>query len=109
LWTLSDHEKLSEQAKAEILSSENRKLVSLASAWEVAIKISLKKLFYESGVTRFLHQVEYDGFELMPISGKHIMISKISFTLRMMYDRLLPREMVSYLKHFSDILINYLK
>jgi PIN domain nuclease of toxin-antitoxin system len=90
LWAMSDHEKLSEKAKTEILSSENRKLVSLASAWEVAIKISLKKLFYEGGVTRFLHQVEYDGFELIPISGKHItQVEKLPFYHRDPFDRLI--------------------
>jgi len=90
LWALSDIEKLSNRAKIEILSPENNKLVSLASAWEVAIKISLNKLSFEGGVTRFLHQIVHDGFELLPIRAEHILqVEMLPFYHRDPFDRLI--------------------
>jgi len=90
LWALSDYEKLSDKAKTEILSSENNKLVSLASAWEVAIKISLNKLSFEGGVSRFLQQIERDGFELLPIRTEHVsLVETLPFHHRDPFDRLI--------------------
>jgi PIN domain nuclease of toxin-antitoxin system len=44
LWFWWDDPRLSATARALICDPANRKLVSLASAWEVAIKVNLKKL-----------------------------------------------------------------
>ena len=90
LWALSDVEKLSDKAKSEILSPDKNKIVSLISAWEVAIKISLNKLSFEGGVVRFLHQIERDGFELLPIRAEHIaLIEALPFHHRDPFDRLI--------------------
>ncbi len=44
LWFWWDDPKLSDKAKELIVDPDNRKLVSVASCWEVAIKVSLNKL-----------------------------------------------------------------
>jgi PIN domain nuclease of toxin-antitoxin system len=44
LWFFWDDPQLSGTAKALIVDPLNRKLVSLASCWEVAIKVSVGKL-----------------------------------------------------------------
>jgi PIN domain nuclease of toxin-antitoxin system len=44
LWFFWDDPQLSDAAKAVITDPGNRKLVSAASCWEIAIKVSLKKL-----------------------------------------------------------------
>ena len=90
LWALSDDEKLSDKAKMEILSPENNKLVSLASAWEVAIKISLNKLSFEGGVSQFSQQIERDGFELLSIRTEHVaLVETLPFHHRDPFDRLI--------------------
>jgi PIN domain nuclease of toxin-antitoxin system len=90
LWALSDDEKLSEKAKSEILTPGKNKFISLASAWEVAIKVSLNKLSFEGGVLRFLRQIEIDGFDILPISAEHItMVETLPFHHRDPFDRLL--------------------
>jgi PIN domain nuclease of toxin-antitoxin system len=43
LWFLKDDPQLSKLAKATIEDPQNRKLVSVASCWEIAIKAGLKK------------------------------------------------------------------
>ena len=44
LWFWWDDPQLSSAAKAEICDPANRKLISPASSWEIAIKVSLKRL-----------------------------------------------------------------
>ena len=44
LWFLKDDPQLSQPAKASIEDPANRKLVSIASYWEIAIKAGLGKL-----------------------------------------------------------------
>jgi PIN domain nuclease of toxin-antitoxin system len=44
LWALEGGQRLSQRAREEILKLENEVLVSIASAWEMAIKKSLGKL-----------------------------------------------------------------
>ena len=44
LWFCQDDPSLSASAKALLEDPANRKLVSLATCWEIAIKVSLRKL-----------------------------------------------------------------
>ena len=44
LWFCEGHASLSDAAKDAIQNQDNERFVSLATAWEVAIKISLGKL-----------------------------------------------------------------
>ena len=63
---------LSLYAKTLIENPANRKLVSVASCWEIAIKSGLKKLqLGESAVTYLPIALAQTGFELLPISLAH--------------------------------------
>ena len=44
LWALSDDPRLSAKARAVVESLENDVLVSAVSAWEIAVKVGLRKL-----------------------------------------------------------------
>ena len=44
LWMVNEHEKLSPAAKALLRNDENTLFISIASLWEMAIKVSLGKL-----------------------------------------------------------------
>jgi len=46
LWFLNGDERLSPKARDYISDATIIKYVSIASLWEIAIKISLKKLFF---------------------------------------------------------------
>ena len=91
LWALADdEEKLSRRAKEAILSPSNQKFVSLACAWELAIKISSGKLSFEGGIENFAHQVYSNGFLLLPIECSHIArVAALPFYHRDPFDRLL--------------------
>jgi PIN domain nuclease of toxin-antitoxin system len=75
LWFFWDDRQLNASAKALIEDPNNRKLVSIATCWEVAIKVGLKKLTLGAGGAdsrSFLEtHVARSFFEYLPISVEH--------------------------------------
>lgn len=72
LWFLRDDPQLSAPAKSAILDQTNRKLVSIASCWEIAIKAGLGKLRLGEPAERLLsRELASNNFDLLPISLAH--------------------------------------
>ena len=57
LWLTGNVPRLSQKAKNAIFDPANKKFVSIASAWEIAIKISVGKLKIDGGVVEFFRMV----------------------------------------------------
>ena len=72
LWLTGNVPRLSEKAKSAILDPTNKKFVSIASAWEIAIKISVGKLKIDGGVMEFFRMVDENGFIFLPIKKEHV-------------------------------------
>jgi PIN domain nuclease of toxin-antitoxin system len=90
LWFLSNVEKLSKTALETILEPTSKKYVSIVSAWELAIKISLKKLDFEGGVENFFNVIEENGFELLYVKEEYIkQVETMPFHHRDPFDRIL--------------------
>jgi PIN domain nuclease of toxin-antitoxin system len=69
LWFCQDDPQLSTTAKALIEDAGNRKLLSVASCWEIAIKAGLGKLkLGEPSAVYIPAALSRTGFELLPIS-----------------------------------------
>jgi PIN domain nuclease of toxin-antitoxin system len=72
LWFCQDDPALSATAKALIEDPANRKLVSIVSCWEIAIKAGLGKLALgEPSAIYIPNALVQTGFELLPISLAH--------------------------------------
>ena len=72
LWFLKDDPQLRAKAKSVIEDAQNRKLVSVASCWEIAIKAGLGKInLAESSRTLLERELPRNNFELLPISLEH--------------------------------------
>jgi PIN domain nuclease of toxin-antitoxin system len=72
LWWCEDSPELSKKAR-KVMTSEDC-FVSLASFWEIAIKISLNKLRLPGIADRYLSdQMSLNGFEQLEISFRQIM------------------------------------
>lgn len=96
IWFLNGDEKLSDKAKDLIEDPANSKLVSIASVWEIAIKISLNKFKFSKGFKHFLDMVEDNGFEILPITFEHIIeLSSLGFIHRDPFDRLLIAQCIA--------------
>jgi PIN domain nuclease of toxin-antitoxin system len=69
LWFLQDDPQLSQPAKNAIEDPANRKVVSVASCWEVAIKAGIGKLkLGEPAGTLLTRELTRNCFDLLPIS-----------------------------------------
>lgn len=63
---------------------------SIASAWEIAIKISIGKLELEGGIQTFFDICEKNGINLLPIQEQHLYkLATLPFIHRDPFDRLL--------------------
>jgi PIN domain nuclease of toxin-antitoxin system len=68
LWWLVDDVRLTGRARELIAASENMIFVSVATAWEIAIKQTLDKLSFEGELETIVHD---EGFTMLPISFEH--------------------------------------
>jgi PIN domain nuclease of toxin-antitoxin system len=74
LWFLEGNaSKISSSALRSIQAKENEKFVSIASLWEVAIKVSIGKLPIQSTLSKFFDLVSYNGFEIVSLNQDHIL------------------------------------
>ena len=82
---------MSETAKRAIRDPTNRKLISTASSWEIAIKVSLKKLDLGAPYRGFIHQhMVRNNFELLHITDEHLAgIVELPFHHKDPFDRML--------------------
>ena len=93
IWFLNGDNKLSNKVKDSIEDQNNYKVVSIASIWEIAIKISLDKFRFPKGFNSFLQLVDESGFDILPITFEHtIVLSTLEFIHRDPFDRMLVAQ-----------------
>ncbi len=72
LWFVWDDPQLSATAKAAIEDPSNRKLVSVASCWEIAIKAGSGKLTLDAPAAVFIpRELARNAFDLLEITLVH--------------------------------------
>ncbi|MBI2861624.1 MAG: type II toxin-antitoxin system VapC family toxin [Chloroflexi bacterium] len=73
LWFIMGSPQLSAKARTLIEEERNEKLFSIASLWEMAIKVSLGKLHVAEPFEMLIpHQLRFNGIELLNIKMEHI-------------------------------------
>ena len=82
------------EARAVIEERANECVVSLASCWEIAIKVSLGKLRVDADLDSFLpEQLAANGFRLLGIELRHATrVTRLPFHHRDPFDRLLVAQ-----------------
>jgi PIN domain nuclease of toxin-antitoxin system len=90
LWWASEFEKVSPQVKAMLLDNQHMKYLSMASAWEIAIKSSIRKVFVDGGIEEFLAKMKNSPITIIPITESHLkIVETLPFIHRDPFDRLL--------------------
>lgn len=91
LWSISDSEKLSTNARQVIADLENEIFLSTASLWEIAIKTSLGKLALLQPFDQLIPaQMEQSAISVLPIEVQHLSkIIDLPFHHRDPFDRLI--------------------
>lgn len=90
LWLFEGNERLPQSIRDIICDFENEIYVSIVSAWEVAIKVSLNKLDFNGGVDVFLSAVKDNSIDLLRVEEAYVKnVEKLPFIHKDPFDRLL--------------------
>lgn len=90
IWYINGDMELSQNARAAIETDSAINFVSIASLWEMAIKISLGKLVLKTPFNQISRQVEENGFEVLPVTFEDALtVSTLPFYHRDPFDRII--------------------
>ena len=95
LWFSEDNPELSKNARSLIEDADNNCFISIASIWEMDIKVSLGKLKIRAGFDRLIEEINKHDFIILPISFEHTAeLISMSFSHRDPFDRLLVAQSI---------------
>ena len=91
LWLFNEHENLSAAVREHLLDEANELYISIASAWEIAIKHSLGRLHeFSGGVKRFLFAVREYPIELITVLPQYVeTVEELPYVHRDPFDRII--------------------
>lgn len=94
LWWITDDPRLSDRARALIGDGGNEVFLSAASAWELAVKASLRRVEIAQPLERFVpDQLERNGFQALPVLLRHALgLSALPPLHRDPFDRMLVAQ-----------------
>ena len=97
LWFIAGSNNLSEYARTLIEAPSNERLLSTASSWEMAIKISIGKLEVGMSFTDLVeNQIKANKIQLLTIEPEHLdLVIRLPFRHRDPFDRLLIAQGIS--------------
>jgi len=96
LWFIGGSLSLSPKARALIEDADNQPFLSMASLWEMAIKLSIGRLSLgQPFETLIPEQMKLNGIELLQIEMPHIVaVASLPFHHRDPFDRLLVAQAI---------------
>lgn len=97
LWFINGDTQLSDYARQQIENLDNKRLISTASIWEMAIKVSIGKLKIGLPFTElYTAHIQGNAIELLEINPKHLDILKsLPFHHKDPFDRLIISQSIS--------------
>ncbi len=91
LWFIAEDKELSDRARRLILDSSSEILISIASLWEIAIKINIGKLVLDKPFNQlFPDELDSHGIDILDITMDHFMqVTTLPLHHRDPFDRLI--------------------
>jgi PIN domain nuclease of toxin-antitoxin system len=91
LWIISTDSRLSKRVEKIYLNGENDVFISIASLWEISIKLSLKKLTIDSSYKEFVQtHIIGNDIKILNITLSHIFrVNQLPFHHRDPFDRMI--------------------
>ncbi|MBX3257406.1 MAG: type II toxin-antitoxin system VapC family toxin [Chitinophagaceae bacterium] len=110
IWFINGNTTLSNKVRQAIEAHDAVNFVSIASLWEIAVKVSLGKLELKTTYSKIYDQLIDNGFELLPITFEDtLIVSGLPFVHRDPFDRLIIAQamnnnltILSKDQHFSS-------
>ena len=96
IWFVENDKQLPIKSKRLIENSENEIFLSIASLWEIAIKLQLKKLELSVSLEKVMELAALNGFIFLPILPEHIIaLTKLEFFHRDPFDRIIIAQSIT--------------
>ena len=90
IWFVENDKQLPLKIKNELEDHNNIIIISIASLWEMAIKMSLGKLKLSCDLAKMIDKLYQNGFEILPILPEHIIkLSTLEYFHRDPFDRII--------------------
>jgi PIN domain nuclease of toxin-antitoxin system len=78
------------------MEKSDRLIISIASFWEITIKMSLKKLVLSTDIASMTDKALFNGFEIMPIKWEHLIaLSSLEYIHRDPFDRIIIAQAIA--------------
>jgi PIN domain nuclease of toxin-antitoxin system len=96
IWFVENDKNLPKKVKEIIENSQNLIIISIASLWEMTIKICLGKLKLSSDIEGMINKITENCFEILQIYPKHlIQLSKLELFHGYPFDRIIISQGLS--------------
>lgn len=104
LWISMNSPELSKKAKKTFLDEKHEFYFSLASTWEIAIKVSIEKLKFKKSFEKIiLQEFQENGINQLNINFRHVIkTAKLPFHHRDPFDRLLAGQALEEKLHIMS-------
>ena len=90
IWFLEGNSLLSANKRSFIVDGDNSVLVSIASLWEIGIKVSLGKLDLVATILAIIKKIDSQSIEILAITPDHILkVSNLPFHHKDPFDRMI--------------------
>jgi len=73
IWQFNGDTALSDTARQIIRDRSNRAYISIASVWEIAIKINIGKLNFDGNTANFLHLAYLDDITILSVKPNYLL------------------------------------
>jgi PIN domain nuclease of toxin-antitoxin system len=95
IWFLEGSDRLSINALEAIESEENTSFISIATLWEIAVKVSIGKLEMQVSFDELNTLAWENGIEILPIQFAHTKkISQLPFHHKDPFDRMIIAQSI---------------
>jgi len=96
IWFINGDSTLPKEVIAKIKNLDNQCFLSIASIWEIAIKITLNKLALISGFDKIEDFLTENQIEILPITFEHILsLNNLELHHRDPFDRIIIAQGIS--------------
>ena len=96
IWFLNGDSSLTSKARKAIESDNATNFVSIASLWEISIKLSLDRLEIKFPFETISKEFDKNNFQLLPITFKDtLVLSKLPFHHRDPFDRMIISQSIA--------------
>ena len=72
IWFITGSEQLGKTARRMIENPDNESFISMASIWEMAVKVNIGKLELGKPFEKVIDDVNENGFQILPINFSHL-------------------------------------